>query len=64
MDQMVYKLTKAAIWCCLTNDYVKGYCCMGLLVLDFIGNSAIILLDVTGWRIVASMHIARPGMKI
>ena len=27
-DQMAYKSKVAAIWCCMTNDYVEGCCCM------------------------------------
>ena len=27
-DQMAYKSKMAAIWCCMTNDYVEGCCCM------------------------------------
>ena len=31
---MAQKLTKAAIWYLMTNEFVEGCCCLVLLVLD------------------------------
>ena len=62
VDQMEFKLTEAAIWCCMTNDFVEaGLLLYGAAEFRFVGKYA---SERCCWCRVVFMQITRQRMKM